>query len=130
MGRSFLVDRCDNCGVTLRPMTPERHRAAEAVYRDCAEQLDWPKGSGVKHSPWWWHQMMLAAFAEEKGWQPEFWPSLTGSGLVMTTRTKQSRLTNRQGAELVHFARATAIEKGAVLREPPEREEPPLEAYS
>jgi hypothetical protein len=113
-----LVDRCDRCGSMLRPMQPEQHRAVEAVYQDIALQLDWPLGSGIKRDPWTWHQLMLAAFAEDKGWQPQILPALTGNGFVMTTRTKQSRLTVKQGAELKHFARAWALEQGVALRDP------------
>lgn len=123
--RGTLVDRCDNCGAYLRPMAPEQHAAVEMVYLELSKQLDWPRGSGIKRSPWVWHQLMVAAFAEEKGWTPEFLPSLHGGGFTMTTRQKQSRLTNKQGAELKHFARAWAIDNGVVLPEPPRMEEPP-----
>jgi len=99
-------------------MLPDQHAAVEAVYADIAEQLDWPRGSGLKRTPWEWHQLMLAAFAEEKGWKPQMLPALTGSGAVMTTRQKQSRLTIGQGGELKHFARAWAIDQGVVLRDP------------
>lgn len=116
----------------MRPMTAEQHAVVEIVYTALAKQLDWPRGSGTKHSQRWWHEMMLAAFAEEQGWKPEYFPSLTGGGFVMVTRSKQSRLTKRQGSELIEFARAWAIEQGVVLTEAPAREEefPPLEAYA
>jgi hypothetical protein len=104
-------------------MMANQHAAVEAVYADVSEQLDWPRASGIKRTPWQWHQLMLAAFAEEKGWKPEFLPALNGSGFVMTTRQKQSRLTIGQGAELKHFVRAWAIDQGVVLREP-EHSEP------
>lgn len=99
-------------------MTAEQHAAAEAVYGEIAEQLEWPSGSGLKRTPWQWHQLMLAAFAEEQGWKPEFLPSLDGDGLVMVTRTKQSRLTKRQGSELIEFAKAWAVNHGVHLHEP------------
>lgn len=118
MSRGTLVDRCDRCGSWLRPMTAEQHAAAEAVYGEIAEQLEWPAGSGLKRTPWQWHQLMLAAFAEEQGWKPEFLPSLDGDGLVMVTRTKQSRLTKRQGSELIEFAKAWAVNHGVHLHEP------------
>lgn len=127
--RGTLVDRCDNCGAYLRPMRPEQHAAVEVVYTALAEQLDWPVGSGTKRTPWQWHQLMIAAFAEEKGWAPEFLPSLRGGGFTMVTRQKQSRLTTRQADELKHFARAWAIDRGVQIPEPARPEEPPLEAY-
>lgn len=100
-------------------MRPDQHRAVEAVYAEIAEQLDWPIGSGIKRSPWEWHQLMLAAFADEQGWAPQFLPSLNDPGkLTMVTRQKQSRLTERQGGDLKHFARAWAIEHGVTLRDP------------
>ena len=126
--RGALVDRCDRCGAFLRPMVPDQHAAVEAVYTELSKQIDWPRGSGIMRTPWDWHQLMLSAFAEEQGWKPQFLPALNGSGLVMTTRQKQSRLTVKQGAELKHFARAWAIEQGAELNIP-EREDPPLEVY-
>ena len=98
-------------------MTPEQHAAAEMVYTELAAQLDWPRGSGVKRDKWWWHQMMLGAYAEEKGWRPEFFPSLSGHGFTMTTRQKQSKLSKKQGSELIEFATAWAVMNGAVLRE-------------
>lgn len=114
----YLVDRCDRCGSVLRAMTPEQHAAVEVVYGELAKQIDWPRGSGVMRTPWEWHQLMLAAFAEEQGWNPTFLPSLTGKGFVMTTRQKQSRLTKRQGSELIEFAKSWAVQNGAVLSEP------------
>lgn len=125
-----LVDRCDRCGSWLQKMGADQHRAVEAVYAELAEQVDWPRGSGIKRTPWEWHQLMLGAFAQEQGWKPEFLPSLNGDGFVMVTRTKQSRLTRRQGQELKHFVRAWAIENGATLRNPDLDEAPPLEAYA
>lgn len=93
-------------------MEPWQHGDVEALYADLAEQLDWPIGSGIKLSKWQWHQLMMGAFAEEKGWKPEFLPSLSGTGFVMATREKQSRLTKKQGQELVHFANAWAANQG------------------
>lgn len=116
--RGALVDRCDRCGALLVKMNHAQHGAVELVYLELAEQCDWPRGTGIKRTPWQWHQLMLAAFAEEQGWQPEFLPSLVGGGLVMTTRTKQSRLTKRQGSELIEFAKAWAIDNGVHLHEP------------
>jgi len=115
--RGSLVDHCDVCGAWLRPMTPEQHSAAEMIYTELAAQLDWPRGSGEKRDKWWWHQMMLGAYAEEKGWAPQFFPSLTGRGFTMTTRQKQSRLSKKQGSELIEFAAAWAVDNGVVLRE-------------
>lgn len=102
----------------MRPMSPDQHAAVEAVYADIAEQLEWPRGSGVKRDPWTWHQMMVDAYVKDKGWAPLLLPALDGEGMVMTTRQKQSRLTTQQGNELKHFARAWAIENNVVLREP------------
>lgn len=99
-------------------MTAEQHAAVEMVYVELSNQVDWPRGSGIKRTPWQWHQIIVAAFAEEQGWTPEYLPSLRGGGFVMATRTKQSRLTKRQGSELIDFAKATAIDLGAQLREP------------
>lgn len=121
-GRGHLVDRCDRCGALLVKMNHDQHAAVEMVYVELAEQLDWPVGSGIKRTAWQWHQLMLAAFAEEQGWQPEFLPSLVGGGLVMTTRTKQSRLTKRQGSELIEFAKSWAIDNNVILRVPEEAE--------
>lgn len=114
----YLVDRCDRCGSLLVRMTPDQHSAVEMVYLELEAQLDWPVGSGIKRTAWQWHQLMLGAFCEEQGWKPEFLPSLTGTGFVMTTRQKQSRLTKRQGSELIEFAKAWAVTNGVHLHEP------------
>jgi hypothetical protein len=99
-------------------MTPEQHRAVEAVYGELAAQADYPPGSGQRWDPWSWHQIMLGLFAEEQGWElPKFVPTPKGAALPVV-RMKQSRLTSRQGQELKHFARAWAIEHGVRLREP------------
>ena len=98
-------------------MTQPQHATVERLYGEIAEQLDWPRGSGLKRTPWQWHQMMLAAFVEEKGWKTEFVPSLTGSGFVLTTRMKQSRLTKKQGSELIEFAHAWAANNGVEVRD-------------
>lgn len=116
-GRGSLVDRCDRCGHLLMRMTPSQHAAVEAVYEDLAVQLDWPMGSGQMLPAWQWHQLVVYAFAKEKGWNPVLLPALDGSGLVMVTRTKQSRLTKSQGSELIEFAKAWATEHGVVVRE-------------
>lgn len=113
--RGYLVDRCDRCNAVLVRMTPEQHAAVEMVYVELAEQLDWPRGSGIKRTPWQWHQLMLDAFVQEQGWKPEYLPSLLGGGFTMTTRQKQSRLTKRQGSELIEFAKSWAIDNGVEL---------------
>lgn len=111
-----LVDRCDRCGAFLRAMTPERHAAVQAIYEDLARLRDWPKGSGTYLDPWQWHQLVMYAFAKEKGWDPVLAPALDGSGLVMVTRQKQSRLTKKQGGELIEWAAAWAENNGVQTR--------------
>lgn len=115
--RGALVDRCDRCGHLLVKMTNAQHAAVEAVYEDLAEQRDWPIGSGRMLEAWQWHQLVLYAFAKEKGWNPVLLPALDGDGLVMVARTKQSRLTKAQGSELIEFAKAWATNHGVVVRE-------------
>jgi hypothetical protein len=115
--RGALIDRCDQCGHLLVKMTHDQHGAMQAVYEDLAVQRDWPEGSGQMLDSWQWHQLMLFAFAREKGWDPVLLPSLDGDGLVMTTRVKQSRLTKRQGSELIEFAKAWAAQHGVAVRE-------------
>ncbi len=114
--RGTLVDRCDRCGAVLRKMTPEQHAAVEAVYEDLALQLDFPANSGRRWDAWGWHQIMVGLFAEENGWQPTFVPTEKG-GMIPVVRTKQSRLTKRQGSDLIEFAKAYAANRGAVIRE-------------
>lgn len=99
-------------------MRPDQHRAVESVYGDIAEQADYPPGSGQRWDAWSWHQIMLGLFAEEQGWElPKFVPTPKG-GVIPVMRQKQSRLTDRQGQDLKHFARAWAIDHGVVLSEP------------
>lgn len=99
-------------------MRPDQHRAVEAVYGELAEQADYPPGTGTRWDAWSWHQIMLGLFAEEQGWElPKFVPTPKG-GIISVMRGKQSRLTDRQGQDLKHFARAWAIEHGVVLKEP------------
>lgn len=123
--KGALVDRCDRCGAVLVKMKHGQHGAVEAVYEDLASQRDWPIGSGNMLDAWQWHQLMLFAFAREQGWNPVLLPSLDGDGLVMTTRVKQSRLTKRQGSELIDFAKAWAAQNGVRLYrdEMPDEEE-------
>ena len=102
-------------------MTPEPHAAATMVYTDLAAQLDWPRGSGFKHDAWTWHQLMLAAFGYEMGWDPMLLPGLNGKGFVVTFRHKQSRLTSRQGSDLIEFAKSWAIDNGVQLNQPEEK---------
>lgn len=112
-----LVDRCDQCGHLLVRMTPAQHAAVEAVYEDIAPQLDYPPASGQMWDSWAWHQIMLGLFAEEHGWDlPRFVPSAKGNPIPVM-RQKQSRLTKRQGSELIEFAKAYAINRGATLRD-------------
>ena len=115
--RGALVDRCDRCGALLVKMQPKQHAAVQAIYEDVASQLDLPAGSGNMLEADDWHQVMMHAFAKEQGWDPKLLPSLDGQGMVLAVRPRQSRLTRRQGAELIEFCRAYAINRGAVLRE-------------
>lgn len=115
--RGTLVDRCDQCGHMLVRMNPRQHAAVEAVYEDIAPQLDYPPGSGQMWDAWAWHQIMLGLFAEEQGWDlPKFVPSSKGNPIPVM-RQKQSRLTKRQGSELIEFGKAYATGRGAELRE-------------
>lgn len=114
--RGALVDRCDACGRLLVRMTPAQHAAVEAVYEDLAAQLDFPEDSGRMWDAWGWHQIMVGLFAEENGWQPTMVPTPKG-GMLPIVRTKQSRLTKRQGSELIEFAKAYGANRGAVIRE-------------
>lgn len=99
------------------PMTPRQHAAVQAVYEDLSAQLDLPEGSGNMLDADDWHQVMVHAFAKEMGWEPKLLPSLDGHGTVLRIRTKQSRLTKRQGSELIEFCKAYATGRGAVVRE-------------
>jgi len=111
--RGALVDRCDACGTLLAPMMPGQHGDVEALYRDMSQQIDYPPGSGEMHTAYGWHQIMVAGYAEYKGWKPQFLPSPNGTGdKILVFRTQQSRLTKKQGAELVHYANAYAAERG------------------
>lgn len=116
MRAGVLVDRCDRCAAVLVKMTPAQHAAVEAVYEDLAGQLDYPPDSGRRWDAWGWHQIMVGLFAEEMGWQPTYVPTPNG-GLIPIVRTKQSRLTKRQGSELIEFAKSYAIGRGATLRD-------------
>lgn len=114
--RGTLVDRCDKCGHLLVKMQQDQHAAVEAVYEDIAGQLDYPPNSGQRWDAWSWHQIILGLFAEEKGWDlPKFVPSARG-GVIPVSRQKQGRLTKRQGSELIEFAKAYAINRGAEVR--------------
>lgn len=115
--RGALVDRCDQCGHLLVRMTPRQHAAAEAVYEDMAGQIDFPVGSGNMLTPEEWHQVMVASYAEEKGWKPKILRTITGQSLVVVMRQKQSRLTRNQGSELIEFTKAYAVGRGAEVRE-------------
>lgn len=98
-------------------MEHRQHAAVEAVYEDVSTQLDYPPGSGEMWDAWSWHQIMLGLFAEAQGWPlPRFVPSESGAPIPVM-RQKQSRLTKRQGADLIEFAKAYAITRGADLRE-------------
>ena len=101
----------------LVKMQPKQHAAVEAVYEDMEGQLDYPPGSGQMIDSGEWHQVMLNGFAKEMGWTSRFLPSLDGRELVPVMRTRQSRLTRKQGSDLIEFCKAYAINRGATLRE-------------
>ena len=98
-------------------MKPSQHAAVEAVYEDMAGQIDFPAGSGNMLTPEEWHQVMVASYAQEKGWKPKILPTVDGRGLVVVMRQKQSRLTKAQGSELIEFVKAYASGRGAEVRE-------------
>jgi hypothetical protein len=115
--RGTLVDRCDRCGAVLRRMEQAQHAAVESVYEDLACQLDYPPESGQMWDTWSWHQIMIGLFAEEQGWElPKFVPTPRGA-VIPVMRQKQSRLTKRQGSDLIEFAKAYGLNRGAVVRE-------------
>lgn len=97
-------------------MTPKQHAAVEAVYEDIAGQLDFPEKSGRMWDAWGWHQIMVGLFAEEMGWKPTFVPTPSG-GMIPVVRTKQSRLTKKQGSDLIEFCKSYAAQRGAKIRE-------------
>lgn len=98
-------------------MSAEQHSAVEAVYEDLAGQLDYPPSSGEMWDAWSWHQIILGLFAEAQGWPlPRFVPSESGAPIPVM-RQKQSRLTKRQGSDLIEFAKAYGGNRGAVIRE-------------
>jgi hypothetical protein len=101
----------------LVKMQHVQHAIVQAVYEDLSQQCDYPPGSGQMLEPGEWHQVMLNGFAKEMGWTSKYLPSLDGRELVPVMRTKQSRLTRKQGDELIEFCRAYAVGRGAVLRE-------------
>jgi hypothetical protein len=115
--RGALVDRCHRCNALLVRMQPEQHGAMQAVYEDLAALRDWPIGSGTYYDAWQWHQLVLFAFAKEMGWDPVLAPALDGGGMVMVMRQKQSRLTKKQGSELIEWAKAWATTHGVQTRE-------------
>lgn len=115
--RGKLVDHCDRCGALLIPMLPRQHAAAEAVYEDMEGQLDYPPNSGEMLTDFEWHQVMVASYAEYKGWAPKMLPTTESGQLVPVIRQKQSRLTKRQGSELIEYIKAYAVNRGAVVRE-------------
>ena len=97
-------------------MRPDQHASVEMVYEDLSWQVDHPRVKGLKLEPWQWHQLMMFAFAKEMGWDPILMPSFDGDGMVMLVRNRQSRLTKKQGSELIEFAKSWAVQHGAVLR--------------
>lgn len=112
-----FVDRCDRCGALLVKMQHNQHAAVQSVYEDLAEQLDLPAGSGNKLSPDDWHHVMMHAFSKEMGWDPKLLPSIDGHGTVLAVRPRQSRLTKKQGSDLIEFAKAYGAARGATIRE-------------
>lgn len=112
-----LVDRCDRCGAVLVKMQPDQHAAVEAVYGDLAAQVDYPPGSGRMWTAPAWHQIVVGLFCEDQGWElPTFVPTPKG-GVIPVMRQKQSRLTKRQGSDLIEFAKSYAVSRGAQVRE-------------
>ena len=90
--RGALVDRCDRCGHLLVKMTQAQHAAVEAVYEDMAEQLDYPPTSGQMLTSFEWHQVMVASYAEYKGWKPKMLPTTESGELVPVMRQMLSKV--------------------------------------
>lgn len=113
---SFLVDNCPHCGKTIQQRGVEQSNAFHAICHDFSQQLDWPRGSGVKIDTIPWKRLLIAAWERTHGRRAEIYPALDGQGFDVVYR-RSSRLSKHEMSELIEFARAWGAENGAVLRE-------------
>lgn len=109
--KSYIVDKCPNCGMGLRQRTNEQNALAHALFDDIARVKDWPAGSGQLLDAETWKRLLLCAYERTQGRSPEAYPALDGHGFDFVHR-RSSRLSKREASEFIDFVQAWAVEQG------------------
>jgi hypothetical protein len=111
------IDRCDNCGSVLIQRTPEQNDAFHALMQDISEQLEWPKGSGIKRDIRTWKQLLSAAYERTKDRHAEVLPAIDGHGIDVVY-WHSSRRGKRDMSQFLDFVSAFAVEENVQLSAP------------
>lgn len=112
MGAIYAIDKCPHCGLPIRKRSSEQNRGLHSAIGQIAEQLDWPRGSGIKRdAEYFWKPMLKFAFLRSEGVSAEMHPALDGKGMdVISPHT--SRMSKEQLSEIFDFVVAWGTENG------------------
>ena len=88
------IDRCPNCGTTLRERTTEKNSRFHAVCGELSEKLDWPRGSGKRLDIEAWKRLIVAAYERANKRPAEFYPAIDGAGFDIIYR-RTSRMSKQ-----------------------------------
>jgi hypothetical protein len=111
---SIRVDKCPNCGHTLRERSTEKNAHLHAILGAISKQRQWA-GKWLDIEAW--KRLMVSAYERANGRQAEFYPALDGQGFDVVYR-RTSRMSQEEIRELIHFSEAWAIDNGVEIGMP------------
>ena len=113
MATVYRVDKCPNCGVSIRQRSSEQNAKLHALLHDIASQKQW---AGSALDPEAWKRLLVAAWERSEKRAAEIYPALDGAGFDVVYR-HTSRMNNREMSELIEYITAWAIDNGVILQD-------------
>ena len=113
MATVYRVDKCPNCGVSIRQRSGEQNSKLHAVLNDIASQKQW---AGQWLDVEAWKRLMVAAWERSEGRSVEIYPAIDGKGMDFVYR-HTARMNKQEMIDLIEYATAWAVENGVRIAE-------------
>jgi hypothetical protein len=111
--KPIRIDKCPNCGTTLRERSVEQNSKLHALLHDISTQKQWA-GQWLDIEAW--KRLLVAAWERSEKRPAEFYPSLDGQGFDVVYR-RTSRMNKQEMIDLIDYATAWAVSNDIKLRE-------------